>query len=35
MLARRVLYGWDGLPNPFTAAGKSKKQKTEKAAGKE
>ncbi|MBI4926611.1 MAG: hypothetical protein HY835_02520 [Anaerolineae bacterium] len=26
MLVRKVLYGWEGLPNPFAAAGKSRKK---------
>ena len=34
MLVRRILYGWEGLPNPFTAAGRNKKQKARKAASK-
>jgi dTMP kinase len=31
MLVRRVLYGWEGLPNPFTAAGKNKRQQAGRA----
>ena len=34
MLVRRILYGWEGLPNPFTAAGRNKKQKARKSASK-
>jgi dTMP kinase len=34
MLVRRILYGWEGLPNPFTAAGRNKKQKAKKSASK-
>lgn len=32
MLVRRILSGWEGLPNPFTAAGRNKKQKAKKSA---
>jgi dTMP kinase len=34
MLVRRILQGWEGLPNPFTAAGRNKKQKARKSASK-
>jgi len=34
MLVRRILTGWEGLPNPFTAAGRNKKQKAKKSASK-
>jgi dTMP kinase len=34
ILVRRILYGWEGLPNPFTAAGQNKKQKARKSASK-
>lgn len=30
ILVRRVLYGWEGLPNPVAAAGKNKKRKFDK-----
>ncbi|HMN59441.1 MAG TPA: dTMP kinase [Anaerolinea sp.] len=31
-LVRRILYGWEGLPNPFTAAGKNKRRQAKKAS---
>ncbi len=31
ILVRRILYGWEGLPNPVTAAGKNKKDLAKKS----
>ncbi len=35
MLVRRVLHGWEGLPNPFTAAKKKKQRPAKASKGKE